>query len=206
MDASELRDAVEAETATELERLGADKVLLAATGADLSTPAVVTALDAALARQQRALEDWADAASDDDLAATFEDVAADVATAREPFADDVRDDADVEVLLDLGDPAGDYSRAGAGLVAAPLVVDRLALQGVSFFVNEADTAGADRCRALRTAMEDLRSHTDPALEGACTSDGAWERVEAGATGAIAASYQRYASVLEGMGLDPKPVC
>jgi hypothetical protein len=83
------------------------------------------------------------------------------------------------------------------------VLDRLYLQVVSFFVNEADERSADVARELRTAASDL----DPAREAlsALSED---ERVRArdAAVDAVGIAYEEYAETLAAMGLDPRPVC
>lgn len=207
MDARELRNRVESATETELGRLRSDKVLLAATGADISTGTVVAVIDATLGAYASSLEQWAGETEERGLAEAFETAAASVAAARDPFAgDDAIGAAPDRRLLAFGDPASARERAGAGLIAAPAIVDGLGLQAVSFFVNEADRERADRCRALRSTVTTLRDDAGASIEAVCDAEAAWAAVETGAIGAIEASYRVYVDVLGEMGLDPKPVC
>jgi hypothetical protein len=113
-------------------------------------------------------------------------------------------DGDAEALLgDLGDPADDAARAGAGLVGLPLVLDRLLLQAVSYHVNEADHAAADVVRDLRETVADAR---DGDAERVAEATDDHEAAVGGAIGAIEAAYAEYADRLEAMGLDPRPIC
>jgi len=88
---------------------------------------------------------------------------------------------------------------GAGLVGLPLVLDRLFLQGISFFVNEADEARADLFR-------DLRETTDGIRDSAADLDVDEERARNAASAVVTAAYDEYVDRLEAMGFDPKPIC
>ncbi|WP_232701079.1 rubrerythrin family protein [Halobacterium wangiae] len=207
MDADNFRDSVEAANATQLDRLGSSKRLVAITGADLSEETVLRAAAASEAAATEVFEAWA-ADSDGDAAETFES-----------FAAHERDHYD-RVTAELGDEVAaesgavhDYlreqddavSRAGA-TVGRGLVATRTLTQFVGYFVNAADEARADLFRELkRETSED----TDAAVEllaATCESDEDWERAEAAATGAVDAAYEEYVAALEGMGVNAKSVC
>ncbi|MEF8887832.1 MAG: transcription antitermination protein [Haloarculaceae archaeon] len=187
--------------ATALDRLGSEKSLLALTEARLETEAVLEAAGAALASARATLSDWAaDAAGGvaDALAAAAErlaDAAGRVADSLDATLPG--DSAFVSLAADT-----DAGRAGAGLVGLGLVLDRVFLQCVSFFVNEADTTRADLFR-------DLRGVADGLLETAADLDLDGEAAEeaAEAAGAVVeAAYDAYVDRLEAMGFDPKPIC
>ncbi|EMA19086.1 hypothetical protein [Haloarcula argentinensis] len=200
MDAGATIDAVRDQTETERDRLGSDKVLIAATDATLETEAVLTAAATRESGLADILGQWA-AETDSDVATQFE-AAAEAATGR---ADRIDADAgDPDGFIDqLGTASGTARRLGAGLVAAPLVADRFYLQVVSFFINEADEQRADTFREIReeaSALDDGMT----ALEHLSESER--ETAATAATDAIGAAYDDYAETLEAMGLDPKPIC
>ncbi|MBX0322156.1 transcription antitermination protein [Halomicroarcula sp. F13] len=200
MDAAETLDAVREEARTDLERLGSDKLLVAVTGADL-TPVAVR--EAAATREHGVADAMAGWADDADGA---------VATAFTTAEEGARDCAD-RIDADPGDPdalathlqtvGATDARVGAGLVAVPLLADRFYLQVVSFFVNEADEAGADTFRDLRADASDLDVARD-ALSA--LDDAGREAARDAAVETIEAAYADYADTLAGMGLDPKPIC
>lgn len=204
MDGEALVTRVESTTDTELSRLGSEKVLLAATGAQLEPDAVAGVLAAAVGQGGRRLDAWA-ADADGDLAAVMADGADRYAALHDrvsetwPVAD-----GDIDPLLgDLGDPSGDAARAGAGLVGLSLVLDRLLLQAISYHVNEADAAAADEIRSIREAVADVRGDGAGRLADAAADH---EAAVAGAVGVVEAAYAVYAARLEDMGLDPRPIC
>jgi len=200
MDAGATIDAVRDRTETERDRLGSDKVLIAATDATLETEAVLTAASTRESGLADILGRWADE-SDSDVATQF-GAAAEAAAER---ADRIDADAgDPDGFIDhLETVSGTARRVGAGLVAAPLLADRFYLQVVSFFVNEADERSADTARELRSGASDLDVARD-AL--AVLDESGRERARDGAIEAVGVAYDEYADALEAMGLDPRPVC
>ncbi|KAA9399925.1 transcription antitermination protein [Haloarcula sp. CBA1130] len=200
MDAGATIDAVRDQTGTERDRLGSDKVLIAATDATLETKAVLTA---AVTRES-GLADifgrWA-AETDSDVTMQFE-AAAEAAAERSARIDADAGDPD-GFLGHLETVSGTAQRVGAGLIAAPLVADRFYLQVVSFFINEADERRADTFREIRQEASALDGG-ETALEHLSESER--ETAAAAAAEAIEAAYDDYAETLEAMGLDPKPVC
>ncbi|MHB9288591.1 transcription antitermination protein [Halobacteriales archaeon Cl-PHB] len=189
---------------TELQRLGSEKALIAATDATLDTEAILGALADDLATATATLEEWATAVEDPDVtdaltaaASRFDAATADVAAdlAREPSTDATLGDH-------LASADGDVERAGAGLLGLPLVLDRTLLQVVSYFVNEADTTRADLARDLRDDCDDVLDLGRDVL----TDSADRQAAEAAAVAVVEAAYEDYAATLEGMGLDPKPIC
>ena len=74
---------------------------------------------------------------------------------------------------------------------------------VSFFVNEADEGNADAVRELRSGASDHGSARD-ALRA--LDESGRERARDAAVEAVGVAYEEYATALESMGLNPKPVC
>jgi hypothetical protein len=210
MDADTLVETVRERMATELDRLGSEKALVAATDAQLDRERVLESTLAAERRAAATFDAWAEHEDDPDARAAFERV-----------ADVERDHADrVAAMLDDSvdaDPDPDAlhaylrgldattDRVAAGLVARPLVSDRSLLQVVNFFVNEADEAAADAIRDLRSETAALVDD-GAALLDARDSDTDWERARDAATETVAVAYEEYAEQLRGMGVDPAPVC
>jgi hypothetical protein len=211
-DAEGFLDAVREECATELDRLGSEKALIATTAAHLERERVLGTALAAELRAAETFETWADEEADDRARALFERVAATERT----HADRVRELGDPESLEPDTAPdalheqlrglEGTVERVAAGAVARPLVASRSLLQVVNFFVNEADSAGAGTFRELRAETDELPPEGAALLAELCADDGDWERALTAATDAVTAAYREYADTLEGMGVDPKPVC
>ena len=191
-----ITDRVREDHATALDRLGSEKALLALTEARLETPAVLEATGGALADARATFAAWAA----DSEGATGERLEA-AATALGEACDRVAESLDGDLPADspfISLAGGtDAERAGAA-VGAGLVLDRLCLQGVSFFVNEADTARADLFR-------DLRETADSLVDAADAVDDT-DAAAAAAGAVVEAAYGEYVDRLEAMGFDPKPVC
>ena len=210
MDARQLREDVESGKRTRLDRLGSEKLLVALTDATLDRESVLaTAADSEYAATE-----------------TFRSWAAEEPSppAREAFAT-VRDqeESHYERVLehlpdhdptDAGGPMhaylrgleGSIERVGAGLVGRPLVSIRSHMQVISFFVNEADTGMADLFRDLRSETNAELDRGLEALDVLCDAPDDWERARATAEYTIRVAYDDYADTLEGMGLDPRPIC
>ena len=201
MDTDSLLAAVREENATALDRLGSDKALLAATNAQLETDAVLGVTASTLAAASDTAAAWADKTSGE-AADALGRAAETYADARDRVTEEGTDASADPVFLRL-DAAGDCERVAAATVAAPLVLDRLLLQCVSFFVNEADTARADRFRDVREQCDDLLDDGAAAAAAVCDSQ---EAAVGAATATIEAAYDDYAARLDAMGFDPKPIC
>ncbi|WP_255198461.1 rubrerythrin family protein [Halorarius litoreus] len=210
MNGQEVVDAVNRDRATELDRLGSGKALVAATTANLDREPVLTAAAQAEARAHETFETWAtdepDAAAREafaDVADTEADHHAQVVALLDDAPDAPEPDALHEYLRGLDDTA---ERVGAGLVGRPLASSRSLLQVVNFFVNEAARAEADLFRELRSDSDATVERGIEVLDAVCADDAAYERAQAAAEAAIDTAYEEYATQLEVMGLDPKPVC
>jgi hypothetical protein len=210
MDATAFRESVEAAKATELDRLGSSKLLIALTDADLSEEAVLRAAAFSESLARETFESWAADESDDEASAVFADVAAQEAEHYERVADALGDAVEPEGVgpmhAYLRDRDDTVERAAAGLVGRGLVSLRTHLQVVSFFVNEADAAKADLFRDLRGETEESLSAGLDLLDSVCEDDADWERAAAVAEYVIQLAYDDYADSLTELGVDPKPIC
>lgn len=194
-----IADRVEAECGTELSRLGSEKLLLAATEADIRAETVAGALAATAGEAAAQLEAWAETADDEAAVALLSDAATTYRTVHEATVD-AWPDAAGEPLVELEDANVDWERVGAGLVGMGLVLDRLLLQAISYHVNEANAGAADRLRGFRNDVDEVVDRVE-------TGDaGDRDALVAGGVAVVEAAYDRYASRLDAMGLDPKPLC
>lgn len=191
-----IEDRVCAEAATELERLGSDRGLIALTDADLSAETIRSRLAGVLAGVETVYEGWA---SEDEIFSTAAESARGLAETAAPHGVDPA--TDHPLVTALRDVDGHTARVGAGFVGVALVLDGWALQGVSFFVNEADETAADDFREVRSGLDDLLA----AGEDAVAAD-EQEVAVAATLDLIATAYDDYVETLDGLGLDPKTVC
>lgn len=215
MDGAALLDRVRTDTETELNRLGSEKALLAATEARLETDAVLVTAAAALEDARSTTATWAEAATADVARETLQTTADRLANAHDDIAAELDDDdetAGIDDIVAVDVPFvaltadTDTERVGAATLGLALVLDRLFLQSVSFFVNEADNTRADRFRDLRGMTEEMLVDGQEALEALCEDEADWDAAAEGATATIEAAYADYVSRLDAMGFDPKPIC
>lgn len=209
MDAGAFRDALEEAKATQLDRLGSNKLLLAITDAELDTDPILRAAAASEYAAADTFRGWAADETDQGAADLFAAV-----------ADQEADHLDrVVAHLDDYDPpetAGPMHaflrgieetapRVAAGLVARGLVSTRTHTQIIGFFVNEADRELADLFRDLKSETE---AEIDDGLAYLEDVDGAdaWEPALAAAEYVIQVAYDDFADGLRALGLDPKPIC
>jgi len=216
MDGEAFRERVESAKATELERVGSNKLLIALTEATLEPEAVLRAAADSEHAAHNTFAAWADDAGgggDDAAAELFEWLAERERDHRERVLDSL---ADLGVDHDPvdGGTMHEYLRAredsvervAAGTVGRALVSDRTHLQIVSFFVNEGDEPRADLFRDLRAETGEELERGLTLLEGACENETDWERARMVAEYVIRIAYDDYADALTGMGIDVKPVC
>lgn len=207
MDGTSFVDQVREDNATALDRLGSEKALVATTEAALDTATVLETAAAAEARAAATFEAWADSEENDRARAAFTDAAE---REREHY-DRICDHGGVEA----SDPSADalhetlrafdgaVERVAGGLVARPLVASRTLLQVINFFVNEADTTTAELFRDLRSETDEQVEVGAGVLEEICDD---WDRATAAADETVETAYEEYAETLDGLGIDPKPVC
>jgi hypothetical protein len=209
MDGQAFIEEVHERKRTELDRLGSDKALLAATGADLSTGAVLETVALSLEGLQATLAEWAEGASADPARDAFADAAASLAedgkrVGRELDAEPAgAPPAPLPTVRRHERPVG---RVAAAFVGHGLVFDGTLLQAVSFFVNEAERGRADLMRDLREATGDRVEDGAATLGTLCAEEGDWDDARHAADAVVDAAYDEYTGTLSGMGIDPKPVC
>ncbi len=210
MDADDFVNAVESATATELDRLGSSKLLVALTAADLDAETVLRVAATSEHAAHETFRAWANDEPDEAARVAFADVAeredahlervtAELGSFEPP--DGV--DAVHATLRDLDDTVG---RVAAGLVGRGLVSSRTHTQLVGFFVNEADRARADLFRDLKADTEASVDRGVDLLAGICENDDDWSRARDAAVTTIETAYAEYADSLDDLGLDPKPIC
>ncbi|USZ68986.1 rubrerythrin family protein [Halorussus salilacus] len=212
MDADSFVTEVEEAKATELDRLGSQQSLVALTDADLDAESVLRAAARSERVARETFAEWAETEANAD--------------ASEAFAGLARQETDhyERVVAELGDEAEDFGPEGpdpmheylrgldstveraAGLVGRSLASERTQLQVVNFFVNDADERRADCFRELRAETQDGISAGAELLEETCDGEDDWERARKTAEETVRVAYDDYAETLEGMGLDPRPIC
>jgi len=216
MDAAAFPEEIEARTATELDRLGSQQSVVALTDAELDAESVLRAAARSEHAAAETFSAWADTEDDEEASGTFAELAVQerdhydrvVAELESLEASD-----DPDLTHDEPDPMHEHLRGldatverAAGLVGRSLVGGRTQLQVVNFFVNEADERRADLFRELRADTK-AGVETGADLLGArCEDADDWERALAVAEAVVEVAYDDYAETLEGMGLDPKPLC
>jgi len=218
MDAAAFQERVTGEMATELDRLGSEKLLIALTDAELTTPAVLAAAAASEAAAHRTFAGWADTeptGASETFAALAQQEAEHYARVVAAFPDGAEapptDLADTEIgdggplHAHLRAQAGTVERA-AGLVGRGLVGDRTHLQVIGYFVNEGDEERAELFRGLRAETEAATEDGLALLSTHCESEADWTGAVGVATYAIQVAYDDYADALTGLGLDPRPIC
>lgn len=209
MDDSGFRNTVESTMQTELDRIGSSKLLVALTGADLSTDAVLAVAADSEAAAASVFEDWADDAETAELGAAY----GEMASAEQTHLDRVLAELDEyepagrgaihDRLRSLDDP---IERVAAGFVGRGLLALRTHTQLVSFFVNEPDERLADLFRDLKTETDAQIERGVALLDERCADEADWEQAKSAAEAVIRAAYEEYVAALEGLGINPKSVC
>jgi hypothetical protein len=208
MNGESLVETVRESERTALDRLGSDKAMIAATGADLAADPVLGHVALTLDGIQTACESWGDetgeGAAGDLFATTVEAVGEEHERVVDAMGDDPTGDRPATAaVLDRFEAAPE--RVGA-LVGASLVLDRTLLQAVNFFVNEADQRRADIVRDARAAANTVGDEAAVALDEVCADEADREAATTAACEVVDAAYGEYVDALDALGIDPKPVC
>jgi hypothetical protein len=210
MNAAELREAVESDKQTELDRLGSSKLLVALTEADIDETSVLEAAANSERAAERTFSQWADDEENDRTREAFEAVAAQEREHYERVAERLPDEFDPAdggpMHSYLRGREDDISRVAGGMVGRPLVSVRTHTQVISFFTNEADPKTADLFRDLRDETEAVIEDGMDLLDDLCADADDWERASATAGYVIQVAYDDYADSLTELGVDPKPLC
>ncbi|MFQ3318815.1 MAG: hypothetical protein ACI8UR_000732 [Natronomonas sp.] len=208
MTAEAFIDDVREENATALSRLGSSKALYADTMGEMEREEVLEAAATAEHHAAETYADWAEDASDE------------VAEAFAATAEEERDHYETVVgELDDHDPGevpaiqtylrgldGDVERLG-GFLGRTLAAEKSKEQLTGFFVGDADPQTARLFREMGGDLDAQLERATDRLESVCgDNEDCWERAEEAASGAIQAAYEEYTERLEGMGVNPKPVC
>lgn len=209
MDADSFPDEIEEAKVTELDRLGSQQSLVALTDANLDPEEVLRATATSEHAAKETFDEWAESASD-----AAREVFAALAEREADHYDRVVSEMDESVTPpDKVDSMHEYLRdldttveRAAGLVGRSLAADRTLLQVVNFFVNEADERRANLFRELREETSASISEGVDLLASECDDDADWELARETAEEVVQIAYDDYAETLEGMGLDPKPIC
>jgi len=210
MNAAELREAVESDKQTELDRLGSSKLLVALTEADIDETSVLEAAANSERAAERTFSQWADDEENDRAREAFEAVAAQEREHYQRVAERLPEEFDPAD----GGPMHSYlrgredaiSRVAGGMVGRPLVSVRSHTQVISFFANEADPETADLFRDLKGETEAVIEDGMDLLDDLCADADDWERASATAGYVIQVAYDDYADSLTELGVDPKPLC
>ncbi len=211
MNETEFIETVRGACDQELSRLGSEKALVASTAAQLDDEHVLESAARAERRAIDTFEGWATTEDDTEAQAAFERVLGQerdhldrIAERLEgtPAAETEADDLH-EYLRGLDDAV---ERVAAGMVARSLVASKSLLQTINYFINESDESTADLFREVRAETDEQVESGARLLADLCTEDAQWDRAERAAVETIELAYEEYADALEGMGIDPKPVC
>jgi hypothetical protein len=211
MDPDDFADGVRDRNDTALSRLGSSKSLYADTAGEMETEAVLRAAATAEHHAAETYRGWADDEDDDRAREAWATTADEEADHYAQVADRLDDDHDPdsgevpaiqEYLRGLSDPV---ERAGA-FVGRTVAADKSKEQVTGFFVGQADPQTADAFRGMRSDLDAQLERGLDLLDALCEDDADWERAADAADEAIQTAYAEYTETLEGMGVNPKPVC
>lgn len=211
MDADELVTTVKEARKSEVDRLGSDRRLLALTGADLTEAQVLSAAALAERGAMETFREWAEGASNAQVATSFRSVAETEADhldrlQAERGGAEVPDSEAGELHGFLRGLTDGPAQVGAGLIGRPLVGSQTQLQFVNFFLNEADRPRADLFRSLRADTQEQLAVGRELLPTVCTTASEWDRAQEAALEAIDIAYTEYAEDLTELGINPKSIC
>lgn len=200
---------------TALSRLGSSKALYADTKGEMEADAVLAAAATAERAAHDTYADWADS-EDGAVADAFAETAEEEQSHYDTVVDELGEDPQVELDgVDPGDlPAiqaylrdldSTVARVG-GFAGRTLAAAKSKDQLVGFFVGQADPQTAQTFREMNADLDDQLDRVAGLLEQVCETDDDWQTAHDAASGAIQAAYEEYTERLEGMGVNPKPVC
>jgi rubrerythrin len=208
MTAEDFVDEIREENNTALSRLGSSKALYADTMGEMESEELLRAAATAEHHAAETYEAWADE-EDGEVAEAFRETAAEERDHRETVAGELDEHEPGElpaIQLHLRDLEGTVERLG-GFVGRTLAAEKSKEQLTGFFVGQ---AAPSTSQLFREMGDDLDAQLERATDRIATECGddeeCWDRAREAATGAIQAAYEEYTERLEGMGVNPKPVC
>jgi len=209
MNPDEFLDTVRSDNETALSRLGSSKALYAETAGEMDADAVFASAADAEHAAAETFGHWADDAEDERVRDAFEAFAEQERDHYERVAGKLDGDHEPSetpgVHAYLRDLDGDAARVG-GFLGRTLASEKSKEQMVGFFVGQADPQTAQVFRELGEDLDGQLDRGRKLLAAVCESDDEYGRALEAATGAIQAAYDEYTETLEGMGVNPKPVC
>jgi len=208
MTAEELVEDVREENKTALSRLGSSKALYADTMGEMEGEEVLAAAATAEHHAAETYETWADEETGA-VGDAFRETADEERDHYETVAGELDDHDPGEtpaIQSYLRDLDGPVERLG-GVVGRTLAAEKSKEQMTGFFVGQADPQTSRLFRGMGDDLDAQLERATDLLEAECGEDAdCWERAGEAATGAIQTAYEEYTERLEGMGVNPKPVC
>ena len=208
MTADDFADRIREDNRTALSRLGSSKALYADTGGDIERDTVLRATAEAERAAWETYDSWAES-EDGEAADAFAGTAAEEQEHYETVADLLGEDVEVSevpaIQQYLREHEDTVARAG-GFLGRTLAAEKSKDQLVGFFVGQADPSTTREIRAMNEDLDEQLDRALALLDSVCESEDDWNRAAEAASGAIRAAYEEYTDRLEGMGVNPKPVC
>jgi rubrerythrin len=213
MNADEFLDTVRDDNETALSRLGSSKSLYAETEGEMEPAVVFRAAAEAEHAASETFRQWADDGEAESVREAFADFAEQerdhyeqVVGRLDGETPDDHEPGEVPAIHEyLRDLDADPARVG-GFLGRTLASEKSKEQMVGFFVGQADPQTAQLFRDLGDDLDGQLERGRELLAEVCESDEDWETALEAASGAIQAAYDEYTETLEGMGVNPKPVC
>ena len=209
MTPEEFTEAVREANRTALSRLGSSKSLYADTMGDMDTDAVLRAAADAEHHAAETYAAWAESEADPEVSEAFETTAAeerehyDTVTGK---LDEHEPSGEVPAIHDHLRSLDETVERLGGFVGRTLAAEASKSQTVGFFVGQADPQTAQAFREMNGDLDAQLERALSLLAAHCETEADWGRAEAAASEAIQAAYEEYTERLEGMGVNPKPVC
>jgi rubrerythrin len=209
MDADTFVDEVREHNRTALSRLGSSKSLYAETMGEMDTDTVLTAAADAEFHASETYATWADSEEDTEaseaFAATADEEQDHYETVAGKLSEHESGDDVPAIQTYLRELDETLPRLGA-FVGRTLAAEKSKEQLTGFFVGQADPRGAQTFRDMGGDLGAQLERATALLADRCETDEEWEIALSAANEAIQAAYEEYTERLEGMGVNPKPVC
>lgn len=209
MNADEFPGAVREANRTALSRLGSSKSLYADTMGEMDTDTVLTAAADAEHHAAETYAAWADSEDGTEaaeaFAATADEEQRHYDTVVSKLGEHDPNDEVPAIQQYLRGLEGTTERLGA-FVGRTLAAEKSKEQLTGFFTGQADPRTASTFREMGGDLDAQLERATSLLADRCDSDEEWDVALAAADEAIQAAYEEYTERLEGMGVNPKPVC